>query len=89
MTHWVMLRFLYCHILAVTSGSSSCIDYGESPVELSSQPTFGATADTASTPVGVVPQGGLLRPATRDEDILMLMVMQIDEPKSSTVTPAA
>jgi len=73
----------------ITDGSSPCIDYSECPAELSSQPTFGATADTASTPVGAAPQEGSLRPAAGDEDILMSTVMQIDEPESGIVMPAA
>ena len=72
----------------VTGGSSPCIDYGKSPAELSSQPTFGATVDAVSTPVGAAPQGGLSRPATRDEDIITSTAMQIDEPESGPAVPA-
>ena len=72
----------------ITSGSSPHIDYGESPAELSSQPTFRATADTVSTPVGATHQGGSSRPAAGDEDILVSMAMQIDKPESGTMTPA-
>ena len=73
----------------ITGESSPRIDYGEPPADLGSQPTFGATADTASTPVGAAPQGGSSRPAARGEDIVASTAMQIDEPESGPAAPAA